>query len=160
MGTTMTAAGIVDGNLVVAQVGDSRAYLLREGVLTQVTHDQSLVNQLIELGEITVEEARHFEYQNVILQALGVQTDVDVQLSTVPLRRGDRLIVCSDGLSGVVEDEELAVILGTADDMDKACQLLIERARSGGGPDNITVVAARFDGESLPPPTAADQVTY
>lgn len=160
MGTTMTAAGVLGGDLVVAQVGDSRAYVLRDGALVQVTRDQSLVNQLIELGEITEEQAKHFEYQNVILQALGVQEGVDVQLSTVALRRGDRLVVCSDGLTGVVEDEELAAILGASDDMDEICRLLVEMARAGGGPDNITVVAARFEGEALPLPEPSERVVY
>lgn len=160
MGTTMTAAGVYGGHLVVAQVGDSRAYLLRDGRLVQVTRDQSLVNQLIELGEITEEQAKHFEYQNVILQALGVQETVDVQLSTVSLRRGDRLVVCSDGLTGVVEDDELAAILGSSDDMDEVCRLLIEMARAGGGPDNITAVTALFDGDELPRPAPSDQVRY
>ena len=104
MGTTMTAVGTVDDQLVMAQVGDSRCYLLRSGTLTQVTRDQSLVNQLVETGQITEEQAKLFEHSNVILQALGVQADVEVLLSTVPLKRGDKVVVCSDGLTGVVTD--------------------------------------------------------
>jgi protein phosphatase len=160
MGTTMTTVGVIGGDLVMTQVGDSRAYLLRRGVFTQVTRDQSLVNQLIETGQITEEQARLFEHSNVILQALGVQEEVEVLLSTVPLRRGDRLVVCTDGLTGVVADEEVASILASTRDVDEVCRLLVELARAGGGPDNITVIAARFDDESLPEPEPADKVVY
>lgn len=160
MGTTMTTVGVVGTDLVMAQVGDSRAYLLRDGRLVQVTRDQSLVNQLIETGQISEEQARMFEHSNVILQALGVQEEVEVLLSTVPLRRGDRLVVCTDGLTGVVSDEEVAAVLGSSDDMDQVCRALIDLARGGGGPDNITVVAARFDDEALPRPHAGERVLY
>ena len=160
MGTTMTAVGVVGQDLVMAQVGDSRAYVLRQGALTQVTRDQSLVNQLLETGQITEEQARLFEHSNVILQALGVQDDVEVLLSTVSLRRGDRIVVCTDGLTGVVSDEELTAVLGSTPDMNEVCRLLIEMARAAGGPDNITVLAARFDGNGLPPPAAQDVIAY
>ena len=160
MGTTMTTVGVVGGDLVMAQVGDSRAYVMREGTITQVTRDQSLVNQLIETGQISEEQARIFEHSNVILQALGVQEDVEVLLSTVALRRGDRVVVCSDGLSGVVTDEEMAAVLSSTDDMDEVCRHLIDMARAAGGPDNITVIAARFVDDTLPRPGAADRVAY
>lgn len=160
MGTTMTAVGIVGTDLVMAQVGDSRAYVLRGGAITQVTRDQSLVNQLVETGQITEEQAKMFEHSNVILQALGVQDDVEVLLSTVSLRRGDRVIVCTDGLTGVVSDEELAAVLGSSDDMGEVCRILTEMARSAGGPDNITVIAAAFDGEVLVDPAPGDRVAY
>ena len=160
MGTTMTTVGVIGHHLVLAQVGDSRAYVLRGGRLVQVTRDQSLVNQLVETGQISEEEAKMFEHSNVILQALGVQEDVEVLLSTVPLRQGDRVIVCTDGLTGVVTDEELAAVLGSGDDMDEVCRLLVEMARAGGGPDNITVVAAAVEGDSLPAPGGDDEVRY
>src|SRR5205814_8551622 len=117
MGTTTTGVGVIGQHLVMVQVGDSRAYVLRSGVLTQVTRDQSLVNQLLETGQISEEQARMFEHSNVILQALGVQEDVEVLLSTVELRRGDRLVVCSDGLTGVVPDEEVGALAASSDDM-------------------------------------------
>ena len=160
MGTTMTALGVVGSDLVMAQVGDSRAYVLRGGHFTQVTRDQSLVNQLLETGQINEEQARMFEHSNVILQALGVQDDVEVLLSTVPLRRGDRVVLCTDGLTGVVTDDEVAEVLGSHDDMDEVCRLLIEMARGAGGPDNITVIAARFDGDGLREATADEGITY
>jgi protein phosphatase len=160
MGTTMTAVGVVDGTLVMAQVGDSRAYVLRGGQLTQVTRDQSLVNQLVETGQISEEQARMFEHSNVILQALGVQEEVEVLLSTVPLRFGDRIVVCTDGLTGVVNDDEVAAVLGGIEDMDEVCRQLVEMARMAGGPDNITLVAARFEGAGLPAAGPDDTVSY
>jgi serine/threonine protein phosphatase PrpC len=160
MGTTMTGVGVLDDRLVMTQVGDSRAYVLRGTTITQVTRDQSLVNQLIETGQITEEQARLFEHSNVILQALGVQQDVEVLLSTVKLCRGDRVVVCSDGLTGVVTDDELSAVLGACEDTAEACRLLIEMARAAGGPDNITCVVARFEGEALQPPTENDKVVY
>jgi serine/threonine protein phosphatase PrpC len=160
MGTTMTTVGIVDDSLVMAQVGDSRAYVLRGDRIVQVTRDQSLVNQLLETGQITEEQARLFEHSNVILQALGVQPDVEVLLSTVRLKKGDRVVVCSDGLTGVVSDEELGAIVGASDDVAESCRLLVEMARSAGGPDNITVIVARFEGESIEAATEVDVVAY
>ena len=158
MGTTMTAVGVIDNHLVMAQVGDSRAYLLRDGVLTQLTRDQSLVNELLESGQITEEQAVMFEHSNVILQALGVQQDVDVLLSTIELRKGDRIVVCSDGLTGVVADEEVGALAYVSDDVADSCRLLIDVARGAGGPDNITAIVARFDGDGLVDPSEKDPV--
>ncbi len=160
MGTTMTSVGALDDNLVMAQVGDSRTYVLRGDKLTQVTRDQSLVNQLLETGQITEEQARMFEHSNVILQALGVQPDVEVLLSRVPLRAGDRFAVCSDGLTGPVSDEEISAILGSIADPAEACRVLIEMARSGGGPDNITVIVGYAEGAGLMAPRADEVLTY
>jgi protein phosphatase len=160
MGTTCTAAGLVDRRLVLAQIGDSRGYVLRAGTLTQVTRDQSLANQLIEAGQMTPEEARDFEHANIILQALGVMERVEVALTEVELRRGDVLLLCSDGLSGPVPDPEITAILRESAEPIEACRRLTEAARNAGGPDNITVIIARFGGEALPEPTAADVVRY
>jgi serine/threonine protein phosphatase PrpC len=156
MGTTCTAVHLMAKYAVVAQVGDSRCYVWRDGKFAQVTRDQSLVNQLLETGHITPEQAKFFEHSNVILQALGVQEDVEVQVAYVDLRRGDRFVVCSDGLVGVVTDEEIAAVLGACDDPDECARILVELANGAGGPDNITVVVARVDGEALPPPSAED----
>jgi protein phosphatase len=160
MGTTCTAAALVDGTLVVAQIGDSRCYVLRQGNLVQVTKDQSLAWQLIEAGAMTAEEAKAFEHANIILQALGVQERVEVVLSQVPLRRGDVVLLCSDGLHGPVADEELLEILAADSNLEKAAQSLIQKALERDGPDNITVVLARFDGPGLPEPVTADVVTF
>jgi protein phosphatase len=160
MGTTMTAVQLWNGNALVAQVGDSRCYVWRQGAFTQVTRDQSLVNQLLETGQITVEQAKFFEHSNVILQALGVQEDVEVQLSKVELRRGDRMLLCSDGLVGVVSDEEIGAVLGSIDDPGEAARILIEMANGAGGPDNITVIVAHVEGDKLPEPRSEDVVTF
>lgn len=149
MGTTVTAATIVDDHLFLAQVGDSRAYVLRGGTLVQVTRDQSLVNQLIEAGQLTEEEAETFEHNNIILQALGTADTVQVDLTYVQLVRGDVLMMCSDGLSGMVRGDEIREILKTCSDPLDACKTLTERANQAGGHDNITVIVARFDGEAL-----------
>ena len=152
MGTTCTAVGLVDRTLVVGQIGDSRCYVLREGQLAQLTKDQSLAWQLIEAGAMTVEEAKSFEHANIILQALGVQERVDVVLSSIAVCRGDVVLVSSDGLHGPVTDEEMRDILLAEPDPKKACDALIAKALEREGPDNISVVVARFDGEGLPPP--------
>jgi protein phosphatase len=149
MGTTVTAAGLVDEILFLAQVGDSRGYVLREGQLTQVTRDQSLVNQLIEAGQLTEEEAETFEHNNIILQALGTSDTVQVDLTYVELRRGDILLLCSDGLSGMVRFDEIREILRTSTDPLETCKALTERANQAGGHDNITVIVVHFDGEGL-----------
>jgi PPM family protein phosphatase len=151
MGTTVTAAALVDDHLFFAQVGDSRGYLLRQGQLVQLTRDQSLVNQLIEAGQLTEEEAETFEHNNIILQALGTADTVQVDLTFCELRRGDELLLCSDGLSGMVRfDDVREVLRGTPEPID-ACKLLTERANQAGGHDNITVIVAQFDGEGLKP---------
>ncbi|MDP9150658.1 MAG: Stp1/IreP family PP2C-type Ser/Thr phosphatase [Myxococcota bacterium] len=151
MGTTVTAAALLDDHLFCAQVGDSRAYLLRNGELFQLTRDQSLVNQLIEAGQLTEEEAETFEHNNIILQALGTADTVQVDLTFCELRRGDALLVCSDGLSGMVRFDEIRDVLRTTLDPLDACKLFTERANQAGGHDNITVIVVHFDGEGLKP---------
>ncbi len=152
MGTTCTAACLVDRKLLIGQIGDSRCYILRSGQLAQLTKDQSLAWQLIEAGAMTAEEAKSFEHANIILQALGVQDKVDVVLSHVDLCRGDVILVSSDGLHGPVTDEEMKAILLSETDLKKACEALITKANEHEGPDNISVVVARFDGDGLPEP--------
>ncbi|HVV52728.1 MAG TPA: protein phosphatase 2C domain-containing protein [Polyangia bacterium] len=160
MGTTCTVAGLVDDTLVVAQIGDSRCYVLRDGKLGQVTKDQSLAWQLIEAGAMTPEEAKAFEHANIILQALGVQEHVEVVLSQVALRKGDVALLCSDGLHGPVTDEEILSVLVTEPDLQKAGEALIQKALDRDGPDNITVTLARFDGEALKPPGPEEVVGF
>src|SRR3954466_5553237 len=160
MGTTCTVAALVDSTLVVGQIGDSRCYILRDGKLAQVTKDQSLAWQLIEAGAMTPEEAKAFEHANIILQALGVQERVEVVLSQVDLRRGDVALLCSDGLHGPVSDEEILAVLIAEPDLKKAADALVQKALDRDGPDNITVVLARFDGEGLQPPAPEDTVGF
>jgi protein phosphatase len=161
MGTTVTAASLVDDHLFFAQVGDSRGYVLREGQLIQLTRDQSLVNQLIEAGQLTEEEAETFEHNNIILQALGTADTVQVDLTYCHLRRGDVLLLCSDGLSGMVRFDEIREVLRTCPEPIDACKQLTERANQAGGHDNITVVVVQFDGEGLESvPAGADAPRY
>jgi protein phosphatase len=151
MGTTVTAAALVDNHIFFAQVGDSRGYILRGDALTQITRDQSLVNQLIEAGQLTEEEAETFEHNNIILQALGTSETVQVDLTFAELRRGDMLLLCSDGLSGMVRFEEIREIMRSSPEPIDICKSLTERANQAGGHDNITVIIVQFDGEGLSP---------
>jgi protein phosphatase len=160
MGTTATVAGLLGDTLYVAQVGDSRAYLIRDGVARQITKDQSLMQKLIEAGELTEEEAAQSERRNIILQALGPEPMIKIDLTHQQVRRGDMLVLCSDGLSGQVTKDEIARIVTAAPDLVAACKQLIDRANENGGPDNITVIAARFDGSRLNPAGGIEEVGH
>ena len=140
MGTTLTAVLFAGGRLALCHVGDSRAYLLRDGVLQQITHDDTFVQTLIDDGRITPEEANHHPQRSLLLRALNGQ-DVDPDLSMREARAGDRYLLCSDGLSGVVSEETLAEALQDPDPQSTADRL-IELALRSGGPDNITVIVA------------------
>jgi serine/threonine protein phosphatase PrpC len=160
MGTTVTAAGVNGHDLYLAQIGDSRAYLIRNGEAIQLTKDQSLMQRLVDAGELTEEEAEQSERRNIILQALGPDPRVKVDLTHQQLRRGDTLIICSDGLSGLVRREEFPAMAREHAELADLCGALIDRANERGGPDNITVVAAHFEGEGLPEPSAMEDVGY
>jgi serine/threonine protein phosphatase PrpC len=160
MGTTVTAAGVFGEELYLAQIGDSRGYLIRNGVTFQLTRDQSLTQRLVDAGELTEEEAEQSERRNIILQALGPDPRVKVDLSHQELRRNDTLILCSDGLSGVVRREEFAQLVESSPDLPTLCSALIDLANERGGPDNVTVVAVRFDGEGLAAADSGDGAGY
>jgi protein phosphatase len=160
MGTTATVAGLLGDTVYVAQVGDSRAYLIRDGVARQITKDQSLMQKLIEAGELTEEEAAQSERRNIILQALGPEPLVKIDLTHQTVRRNDVLVLCSDGLSGQVTKDEIARVVTEEPDLVAVCKRLIDRANEVGGPDNITVIAARFDGSRLNPPGTEDEVGH
>jgi PPM family protein phosphatase len=160
MGTTATIAGLLGDTLYLAQVGDSRAYIVRNGVAQQITKDQSLMQKLIEAGELTEEEAKLSERRNIILQALGPEPYVKVDLTHQVVRRGDTLVLCSDGLSGQVTKDEIAMVVTDEPDVATACKLLVERANFAGGPDNITVIIARFDGPGLQAASDADEIGH
>jgi PPM family protein phosphatase len=160
MGTTTTAVGALGDHLFLSQVGDSRAYLIRGRQAVQLTKDQSLMQRLVEAGELTEEEAAKSERRNIILQALGPDARVKVDLTHQELRRGDILVLCSDGLSGQVKKEEIAAIAGRERDLQLACDQLIALANERGGPDNITVILARFDGDGLRPPEPSADVGH
>ncbi len=155
MGTTMTAAFVSGDTVHLAQVGDSRAYLLRKSKLVQVTKDQSLISQLIEDGTLTEEEAEKLGGRNIILQALGVEADVNVEVKSIEVLEGDILMLCSDGLSGMLKDPVMEETLVAADDLGAAGQRLISMANDAGGRDNITVILARFEGPGLRAPMRA-----
>lgn len=153
MGTTLTAAVALRGRLYVSQVGDSRAYLLRNGLLNQITKDQSLIGQLIEEGTLTEEEAEKYGARNIVLQAVGVEENLRVDTKHWPLLRGDVILLCSDGLSGMVKDAKMkAILTECGEDVRKAAERLIVEANDNGGKDNVTVIVARFDGEGLRAP--------
>jgi PPM family protein phosphatase len=139
MGTTCTALAITGGRAYAAHVGDSRLYLFRDGRLTQLTQDHSLVGDLLRAGEITPEQARSHFARNIILRALGLHPTVEVSLlhRPVALRAGDRFLLCSDGLTDLVPNEAIRSILATPEP-DAACRRLVERALEAGGTDNIT----------------------
>jgi protein phosphatase len=161
MGTTTTTAGVLDDQVYLAQVGDSRAYLIRAGQAMQLTKDQSLMQRLVDAGELTEEEAEKSERKNIILQALGPDVKVRVDLTHQEIRKGDTLVLCSDGLSGQVKKEEIATaVSGPSKDLAAACADLIALANERGGPDNITVVVARFSGDGLKDPKNGDQVGH
>jgi serine/threonine protein phosphatase PrpC len=157
MGTTSTVAGVYDGTLFLGQVGDSRAYLVRGGKIKQLTRDQSLVAKLIEAGQLTEEEAENYEHGHIILQALGTADTVDVDLSFLDLREGDALLLCSDGLCGLVNSGQMLEVLSSTDEPMECCKRLTDLANAAGGHDNITVIVARFGGD-LPPVGGADAV--
>ena len=160
MGTTATVAGLLGDTLYLAQVGDSRAYLVRGGVGRQITKDQSLMQKLIEAGEMTEEEAEQSERRNIILQALGPEANIKVDLTHQRVRRGDLLVLCSDGLSGQVRADEIARVVSSEPNLSAACSRLIDLANESGGPDNITVVVARFEGDGLDAPAETDDVGH
>lgn len=146
MGTTSTVVGVYDKTLFLGQVGDSRCYMVRAGKIKQLTKDQSLVAKLIEAGQLTEAEAENYEHGHIILQALGTSDSVAVDLSFIDLRQGDAILVCSDGLCGLVQSSQMLEVLTTSDDPMECCKRLTDLANSAGGHDNITVIVARFGG--------------
>ncbi len=141
MGATLTAVLVTGTTAYVAQIGDSRAYLLRNGKIGQITHDQSYVQMLVDAGVMTAAEAEASPRKNIILQVMG-QEAVRVVLGRIALKSGDRLLVCSDGLTNVLDDATLNEVAKAPADLAKASQELIHRTKQGGAPDNVTVIVA------------------
>ncbi|MEW6736137.1 MAG: protein phosphatase 2C domain-containing protein [Acidobacteriota bacterium] len=158
MGTTLTAALVCGHTAYIAEVGDSRAYLVRGGQIEQVTKDQSAVQMLIDFGRITKEQAATAPNRNIILQALGVEPSVQVAMTKVELCQGDFLLLCSDGLSNKITDEELRDIMLSSESMDISCRNMVELANLRGGEDNITVLVAKFAGTNLPSPNQDEPI--
>jgi protein phosphatase len=145
MGTTFAGMLALTRCVVIAHVGDSRVYRLRAGRLELMTSDHSLVNELVQLGRLTAEEARTFPRRNLITRAVGPHADVEVDVKIVDVRPGDAFLLCTDGLHGKLEDDEVEAILVANDDPCAAADLLIERANEAGGDDNITAVVVRWE---------------
>jgi serine/threonine protein phosphatase PrpC len=158
MGATLTAVLFYAGCAYIAEVGDSRAYLLRGQRLVQLTRDQSYVQSLLDSGALTPQQADTFEHKNLILQAMGLKPHVVVVLNRLTLRRDDRFLLCSDGLSGKLEHGEIQGIVRDAATLESACGKLVEVALDRGGEDNITVVLAEATGQGLPPSTEGERV--
>jgi PPM family protein phosphatase len=153
MGATFTGAAVKGDMLDLVQVGDSRAYLLRGPEIKLATKDQSLVQQLVDVGQISEEEAETHMFRNVILQALGAQGEVTPVTGRIRIRRNDILLLCSDGLSGKLRAEDMRrIVAESKDDLAAACSALVAEANNRGGEDNITVVLARFTGDDLEDP--------
>ena len=158
MGATFTGAAIRGDFLDLVQVGDSRGYIIRKNQIRLATKDQSLVQQLVDVGQISEAEAETHMFRNVILQALGAQGEVTPVTGRIRLRQGDMLLLCSDGLSGKLRSEDIQNIVAGNSDLAKACDELIAEANNRGGEDNITVILARFSGDELEEP-ASDRIT-
>jgi protein phosphatase len=170
MGTTMTVALVENGRVAFGHVGDSRAYLIRAGAMEQVTEDHSLVNELLKSGKLSPEEAESHPQRSVITRALGTDPDVDVDTFTIDAENGDVFLLCSDGLTDMVDEQQiLDLVEQNRPDMDAALKALVRAANRGGGEDNITVVAFEItdapqvhDGQTqeqaLPPEMTARKV--
>jgi serine/threonine protein phosphatase PrpC len=145
MGTTLTAAYLDDADLAVAHVGDSRAYSFRDGTLTRLTQDHSLVEELVRRGKLTEEQAAEHPQRSIITRALGIEHEVLVDTWTYPMRDGDVVLMCSDGLTSMIGEAQIAAVLASEPDMDRAAERLIAEANDAGGRDNITVVLFRLE---------------
>jgi len=145
MGTTVVSTLFVDRALVVGHVGDSRLYRRRDGVLKQLTEDHSLLNDYIKMKNLSPDEIAAFPHKNVIVRALGMKDTVQVDVHVDAPALGDLYLLCSDGLSGMVKDDEIESIILGENDLDALCERLITTANQNGGLDNITVVAIRVE---------------
>jgi protein phosphatase len=146
MGTTCIVLLLQGDMAILGHVGDSRAYALREGEVVQLTEDHSLVNEQVRAGLLTPEEARHSRLKNIITRSVGFEEDVLVDLIGFETKPGDRYLLCSDGLSNLVDNEEIGAQLQRHDDPDRACRALVDLANERGGDDNITVVVIHRTG--------------
>jgi serine/threonine protein phosphatase PrpC len=158
MGATLTAVLVQGTTAYIAQVGDSRAYLIRGKQIKQLTKDQSLAQMLVDSGAIKPDQMDSVP-QNVIMQAMGTQPAVKVAMGAVQLCRNDCLVICSDGLSNKLPPNELREMIQEVDDLTDACRFLIDKANERGGEDNITVIIARFDGEALYSASESSSIT-
>jgi serine/threonine protein phosphatase PrpC len=157
MGATLTALFVHDKTAFIAEVGDSRAYLLRGGEIAQVTRDQSYVQLLVDSGAMSAALAKDSDLSNVVLQAMGLKPEVSAALGKLDLRQRDCLILCSDGLSNKLSADEIRQVILSSKDLDAACTRLIDEAKRRGGEDNITVIVAGVDGD-VPPLAMGEKI--
>jgi PPM family protein phosphatase len=158
MGTTLTGALLSGDEVAVVHVGDSRAYLLREGELRQLTRDHSLVEELRRRGQLTTEEAEGHPQRSVITRALGPEPDVELDVHTHQVRTGDVFLLCSDGLTDMLSEDRVQAVLNESPSLDAAVDRLVEEANVAGGRDNITVIAFRIEGNDQPSPSPDETV--
>ncbi len=140
MGTTVVACSIREDTMKVANVGDSRLYLIRDHKITQITEDHSLVQEMVRLGKIDQENARNHPKKNIITKAVGVMPQVEADFFDVSLQAGDEILLCSDGLSNMLEDEEIRMIMEAGRDITEKAEALVRAANENGGKDNISVI--------------------
>ncbi len=158
MGTTLTAALLEADQLAIAHVGDSRAYLHRDGELRRLTRDHSLVGELVEQGKLTEAQAEEHPQRSIITRALGPEPSVEVDTWTYAVRPGDVLLLCSDGLTSMITEEQIVELLSGAPDLARAAERLIDAANAAGGRDNITVVLFRIEAVGDEDPAAATMI--
>ena len=144
MGTTIVSVHFTQDSAYVGHVGDSRVYFFRQGVLTQLTEDHSLLNDYLKAKKLTPEEIENFPHKNVIVRALGMKESVVVDVTRIEPKEGDVFLLCSDGLSGMVPDGQIQEVLQTQMDLDRACSQLIDLANAAGGNDNVTCILTRY----------------
>lgn len=157
LGTTITAAVLTGSTLHIDHVGDSRAYLWREDELALLTHDHTLVGEMVREGSLSEEQARVHPRRSILVRALGIDPDVEVDLVDLPLQDGDRLLLCSDGLNSMISDGLIAELCAKGATPAETCALLVEAARSAGGADNITVLIVDFaEGDDTAEGTSGD----
>jgi serine/threonine protein phosphatase PrpC len=144
MGTTVTACLKQDGEILIGQVGDSRAYMLRDNGISQLTEDHSLVQELVKSGSITEEEAFLHPQRNVLTRAIGIGVILDVDLFRINILSGDQLLLCTDGLTRYMRQEDLLLSVNAAPDLDSAVRDLLKKATQSGGADNITIILVEF----------------
>lgn len=144
MGTTVTACIISGNKVTAAQVGDSRLYLIKDGNLTQITCDHSLVEMLVARGSITKEDAKHHPQKNVITRAIGTESSVQADIYEFDIESGDILLLCSDGLVNMVDDDKILSIITESEKFEDLADILVNEAENSGGHDNITVILIKF----------------
>ena len=149
MGTTLTAVQFDGNRLSITHVGDSRAYLIRGGVIEQLTDDHTIVSEQVARGMITREEAARSDMRNILSKALGIGPEMDVDIEELTVSEGDQLVLCSDGLSELISDDEILSEVQSSNRPDLACNELVDLANQRGGEDNITVIVAHFHRENL-----------